>query len=229
MRFVVNVTAGGRYGPMGDRLESILKRQGQEYRIWRELPKDCPPHGEVPYAFKLFAIRSALERYGEPVVLWADSSIVPIRSLEFLWDLIERQGYWFSENLPYGKQDGPSYTCGQWACDAALPLLGITRETALEIPQVIATAFGLDFRTATARSFFEAWWRLMPAFKGAWWDPRSPVYEGSKDSRVLGHGHDQSAASVVAWRAGFRLTRPPAWIVDGIPATSETVLEIHRI
>ena len=87
--------------------------------------------------------------------MWLDSSIVPLRPLSSLWKLIEKQGYWFSENLPQGRLDLPCWNCGEWTCDSALGPLGITREEAFTIPHVIATAFGLDFSHQVARTSVE--------------------------------------------------------------------------
>jgi hypothetical protein len=227
MRAVVSVATGPRYCVMQDRLNQML--DPAEYRVfWREaLPPDCPTNEDVPYGFKVWAIKRAVELKA-PMVLWLDSSIVPLRPLSSLWKLIEKQGYWFSENLPQGRLDLPCWNCGEWTCDSALGPLGITREEAFTIPQVIATAFGLDFRRQIARDFFDEYLRLAverTAFQGPWYNRDGSA---SADPRVLGHRHDQTVASVLAWRLGMKLTLPPAWIVDGQDPTQETILSIQR-
>jgi hypothetical protein len=226
MRAVVNVSFGERFLLNGSRLERALTAQGENLIRWHGLPFGSPTHEETPFAFKAFALHSALEQ-GATVLLWADSSIVPLQSLDPLWALIEQQGYWFSENFPHGRRFGP-WTNGQWTSDAALVPLGITRAESFTFPHVIATAFGLDTRQAIAQQFLAEYLRLATegtAFQGGLSNHDLSM---SKDRRVLGHRHDQTAASVIAWRLGMLLTKPPAWIVDGIPATADTILEIRR-
>lgn len=213
---------------MLDRLASRLGCDDGTLLTWCDrFPPASPPHSEVPYAFKAYAIQAAFER-GYREVLWVDSSIVPIRPLEPLWKLIEQQGYWFSENLPQGQLNVAPWNCGQWCADSALQPLGITREEAFQIPHVIGTAFGLNFNHQVARHFFEEFLRLAQertTFQGPW---RNDDLEASKDARVLGHRHDQTVLSVLAHRFRMGLTKPPIWIVDGVPSTADTVLEICR-
>jgi hypothetical protein len=213
------------YGKNADRLQTSMESLGETVVTWRgEWPPGSPSHDQMHYAFKPFALRAAAER--NQVLLWADTSIVPIRPLAPLWDLIEAQGYWFSENLPHGSA-GRAWSCGEWTSDEALAQLGITREESFTFAHIIGTAFGLDLRHDIARQFLSEYLRLArgTAFNGAWSNADGKL---SSDPRVIGHRHDQTAASVIVWRLGMKLTTPPAWIVDGIPATDATVLEIKR-
>ena len=219
MRAVVNVSFGlARFRTNHARLEAILAGQAEQLLSWDGvLPHGSPTHQTTPYAFKAYALQNAALQ-GYQTLLWMDASVVPIQRFGKLWDLVERQGYWFSENLPHGST-GPCFTNGQWTSDAALAPLGISREESFTFPHVIATAFGLDLRHEIARRFLEEYLRLAKegtAFQGQWSNHGGCL---SSDPRVLGHRHDQTAASVIAWRLGMALTTPPAWIVDGIPAT----------
>jgi hypothetical protein len=227
MRAVVCVATHGKYIGCRERLRSILARQGETFIAWgAELPPGSPSHQEKQFAFKFHAIREAL-RMGYSTILWADSSIIPLRPLTPLWELIEAEGYWFSMNLPWGKTNIPPWSTGAWTCDAALEPLGITREESFQIPHVIGTAFGLNLRFPIAQQFLKSYGELAEgtAFCGPTVNNHG---EASADRRVLGHRHDQTAASVLAYRLGMKLTTPPTWIVDGIPATQETILEIRR-
>jgi hypothetical protein len=219
-RVIVNV-ATGRYRALQDRLANAVIHEPAYKRWWGyHLPPGSPTHEDVPYAFKIYAIKNMMEE-GIPAIMWMDSSIVPQAPLNPLWELIERQGYWFSAN--------PPWDCGQFTCDAALPALGISREEAFNIPHVMATAFGLDFRHDITREFYTEYMRLVnekTAFRGAWNNRNKAA---SSDPRVLGHRHDQTVASVLAWRLGMTLTTPPEFIVDGGKPTDRTILEIHRL
>lgn len=230
IRAIVNVSVGSaRYCQHCCRLSHELLKQpiGATSLFWMNmLPPHSPSHDAVPYAFKVYAI-AASRRMGYSSILWMDSSIVPLENLEPLWAEIEEKGYWFSENFPCARTD-ERYNCGQWTSDAALEPLGITREEAFNIPLVIATSFGLDFKHKIAGTFFDEWVRLAEgkqAFIGPWANTHG---EASPDPRVLGHRHDQTAASVLAYRLGMKLTTPPKWIVDGIAPTDETILSIQR-
>jgi hypothetical protein len=231
MRCIVNVATGGRYGPLQDRLRKALLDLGEDAHLmfWRdELPPGSPRPEETPYAFKVHAIRHAMEE-GFTRVIWMDSSVIPVRPLYSLWERLLRRGWWISAN--------PPWNCGEWTCDSALGPLVLSRENAFSIPQVMGTAFGLDFRDTLAYNFFL---RLIHyaadgrAFRGPW-NNLDGVASG--DPRVKGHRHDQTVMSVLAWRMGMELTTPPGWIEDmdqaaafgALPPSSEgTLLRICR-
>lgn len=197
-RVVLNV-ATGHYVKGQQRLCRAF--QGVDLLTWADqMPPNCPNHQRVPYAFKAYAIQEAIAR-GYSAILWADACILPHGDLGPLWSLIETQGYWFSRN---------GFKNGEWCSDAALPLLGITREEAFEQEHVVATTFGLDLRSAVGREFAAEYFRFAQngAFKGPW---KNEHGEASSDSRVRGHRHDQTAASVLCHRLGMKLTDPPAW------------------
>lgn len=177
----------------------------------------CPPAlvPVSPYSFKVDAIE-LVHSMGAEIILWCDSSIVPIKPLDELWDLIESQGYWFSKN--YG------YTNGEWCCDAALPILGTTREESFKVPQIIATSFGLNLRQPIAQEWFSRWRDL--AFRGAF---NGPHDGGSTDPRVVGHRHDQTAGAHICHQLGMTLTTPPDWIAEGgQPINDNTLMVIER-
>lgn len=144
-------------------------------------------------------------------MLWLDSSIVVVRPLDPLYEEIERRGYLLFRN--------GGARVGEWSSDAFLEWYGIDRGEAMAIPEVVGTAIGLDLRSEVGRSFLDAWmagalagtpFRGRPepfaereAYEDSRWNRSNAV---SADSRVLGHRHDQSVASVLAFRAGMTLT-----------------------
>lgn len=214
-RAIVNV-ATGDYIRGQKRLRSIV---GDLLECWTNImPSGCPPHSEVPYGFKGYAL-DAVRRRGADLVLWCDASIKPIRSLEPLWNLIEQQGYWFSANW---------WPNGAWCSDAALPLLGMTREESMAHMHVAATAFGLNLRSEIGSGFLDDYLRYAKngAFCGPW---KNDHGKASSDPRVLGHRHDQTAASVICWRRGMTLTQPPKWFAYKGHDTEETVLLVERV
>jgi hypothetical protein len=226
VRIAVSVATGLHYVLKQERLLDALLRDPchpcSSYFWTNALPPGSPSHEAVPYGFKAYALEQAarLVPNDPPTLMWMDSSIYLVKSLEPLWQSIESRGYWFSNN--------PPWNCGEWTCDSALEPLGITREEAFDIPQVIATCFGLDMRHEIAREFLKEYKRLADtpgAFQGPWTNENG---QASKDPRVKGHRHDQTAASVIAYRLGMKLTEPPKWILNCGPGTEETVIEIRR-
>jgi hypothetical protein len=212
---------------------------------WRSrLPKDCPSHQLVPYAMKAYALHEAAQK-GHDLLLWADASILPIRSLEPLWERIERDGYWFSSN----GYSNYTWTADSQYCDLFEPefarLYGLDstsvrqlpvssrpqqhiRETNQEIPHVVATAFGLNLAHHKGREFLAEYYRLASqtrAFCGPWMNSMNTDYSDQKvdgvrcapcgPPDVKGSRHDQTCASVLAWRLGFELTNPPDIITYG--------------
>jgi hypothetical protein len=192
--------------------------EGAHLKAFMELPPGCPEHLDIPYAFKAYALRAMWDK-GYSSVLWADSSVTALRSLNPIWEHTERLGYWFSDNN--------GWNCGQWTCDAALPLLGITRQDAFDIPHVAATAFALDFSKLGAVKFFDYYWDgvVNGAFRGPWVNDKG---QASADPRVLGHRHDQTVASVAIWRLGMTTTKQPYLFSDGYGERDDTVLKVER-
>ena len=170
-----------------------------------KLPPHSPKHAEINYAFKAWAIEHA-RSIGHTRILWCDASIVPIRSVEPLWRLIETQGYWFSAN---------GYLNSEWTAVNRLEQLGVTAEENERIPHVATTAFGLDLTSDIGREFADEFLRLARngSFHGPW--------VGGKG---IQHRHDQTAASVIAWKLGMKLTDPPMWFAYKGGETDETIL-----
>ena len=212
-RGIVTVGTSDHFIGGVERLKKIIG-DSENIHAHYDFPSGSPTHQEIPYAFKPYAIEQA----PFDLVLWCDSSIIPLRPLNPIWKLIETQGYWFSRNY--------DYTNGEFCCDDALPILGATREESFKIPHVVATCFGLNMRDPVARYFLSRWKALAQAFKGPW---RNDSGEASSDPRVRGHRHDQSAASVVAYRLEMRLTDPPDYFAEqGFPTSPSTILTVHR-
>jgi hypothetical protein len=172
----------------------------------------------VPYAFKAYALED-LRKEGADLVIWADACIVPIRSMEPLWEKIERDGYWFMRN---------GYTNYEWTADSAYPDLfpelvrgSLAREVNKTIPHVVATSFGLNLQSEIGKAFLDEYYRLASttrALCGPWQNSNAPNVAGRNTDRwsapcgppdVSGHRHDQTAASVIAWRLGMKLTEWP--------------------
>lgn len=217
-RCVVNV-ATGRYVHGQNRLASCLTVPLVK---WGEmLPPHSPAHQDVPYAFKAYALKAAMD-LGFSTLLWADACIVP-RDLTALFERIERDGYWMSAN---------GWSNAEWTADWAYPYLGVTKEQNARIPHVVATAFGISLNHFKGASFLAEYLRLAQtkAFCGPWWNSNHRAYANYAgaapcgDESVRGHRHDQTSASVIAWKLGFELTESPTVFAYKGGETVATVL-----
>jgi hypothetical protein len=221
-----------------------------------ELPDGCPPHAEVPYAMKAYALKNVADA-GDETLLWCDACILPgARPLTDLWEKIERDGVWLANN---------GFSNYEWTADFAYPelfreelakwgidpdrhsplpayLLEELRKLNKKIPHVVATAFGISLKHPKGRAFLDEYYRLASetkAFCGPWTNlGRTAMYApdfteqwmpgerqcvcGPPD--VRGHRHDQSAASVIAWRLGVELTDCPEWFSYRGGETDKTCL-----
>lgn len=228
-RCVVNVGTG-RYRGGSERLrDKILEFGGSDFVSWTDpLPEEWPTHQQKPYAFKAWALQEAAKEHDQ--LLWIDSAVIPIRSLEPLWEKIENEGAWIPLN---------GWTNAQWCADSAYMDLfpGVPIEQAREInksvPHAVATAFGMNLNSEAGRKLLEEYYRLAntDAFCGPWSNTNCPEHWPQHPDRVgpcgpsdvLGHRHDQSALSVIAWRLGIKLSQCP-WGFAYPPPSEETIL-----
>lgn len=169
-----------------------------------ENPLNCPSHAQVPYAFKPHAMKAAAE-LGYRYLLWCDSSVYPVAPLNTIFDIIKKDKYLFFMC---------GWKAGQWCSDAALDSLGVTRDEAMEMDQLIGGCQGLDMGDVLCRAYLSQWYELSRdgiSFVGAWTNEKRQV---SKDPRVLGHRHDQVCASILAWQLGMRNYRTGTLLYD---------------
>lgn len=152
----------------------------------------CDSHQANPYMFKPAAFRAA-QRRGFEIILWVDCSIACVKDPAPVFEQIERDGHLLINS---------GWNTGQWCSDAALPLLGATRNELWKVPMITAGFLGLDLRKDRSQKFLEEYWQLAVAgaFKGPWTNRDS---EASPTEGVLGHRHDQTCASWLVHKLGM--------------------------
>lgn len=212
-----------------ERLEKSVKKFSPEAKFagWNALPKEWPTHQDKPYAFKAHALATA--SYGADLLIWADAAVVAVKPMEPLWERIESEGYWFPLN---------GWTNYEWTADSAYEDLfpGIPIDVARGInkrfPQVVATTFGINIRKPIGMEFLKEYLRLSNtnAFCGPWTNSNSSEAQNWKQdpsrmgpcgpSDVLGHRHDQTAASLIAYRLKMKLEQCPGFFGYNPPAES---------
>lgn len=193
------------------RLEESLKRThfNGDFLAWDDvLPEGSPTQFESPMAFKTFCFLEA-QKLGYNQVLWIDSQIVVLRSLEPIFDMIRSNNYvTFSNN--YGQ------FLGQWSSDEVLKLHQISREEAMMIPETPTSVIGLNLSSELGQNFLKRWHAMSTdglTFRGVStsingvddyyavaWNKENCI---SNDPRVGGHRHDQTGAGIVAHQLGL--------------------------
>lgn len=194
---VINVSVGKWYPRGQDRLSKSLDNIGYKGKklFWKNsYPHFCPSHQKIPYAFKPYAFREAQKR-GFDMALWIDSAVYAIKPIDCYFQRMEQEGHVLMKN---------GWSNGEWCTDAALNTLGLTREEALKMPHLMACVMGLNFKTERSLKFLDEWFKLANdgiTFPGPWTNKNG---EASSDKRVLGHRHDQTAASTISYRLGMK-------------------------
>ena len=164
-------------------------------RCWTDWPEGCPKHSEIPYGFKPWAMARAASAQG--AVLWLDAACWLRADPAPVFDRLAGAGYMLPDACD---------NLGRWTADSALDRLEISRREAFSVPMVAATAIGLDLRHVIARKFL-GWWLALSLDGVTFAGIGGSAYPG-----VLGHRHDQSAASAVAYQLGMGPTEWPAEI-----------------
>lgn len=159
----------------------------------------APPHAENNYAFKPMSIIKAYEK-GYRQILWLDASMRAIKSLEPIFEIIERDGYFFQDS---------GWPNSRWTNDRALEYFGTN-----EGPMLSSGVLGLDLTSEIGYKFFDQWTQAM----------RDGIFNGSWDD----HRHDQTCASLIAFKMGLKLQPGNTFFVYGKESeptiTEQTVL-----
>lgn len=157
------------------------------------------PHADNNYAFKPRAMIKAYEA-GYRQILWLDASMRAIKNLEPIFEIIERDGYFFQDS---------GWPNSRWTTPEAKVYFGTDEGDMLS-----SGVLGLDLGSEIGYAFFDKWTQAM----------RDGMFNGSWDD----YRHDQSAASLIAFNMGLKLQAGNTFFVygkDDEPTISEqTVL-----
>jgi hypothetical protein len=202
---IVNVSVGSS-NPIGQaRMGRSLDRWAPDIpRIfWDRWPGK--PHSECPYGFKVDAFDQAVQQSYDRA-LWLDSHVIAVNHLSPVWA-------WLNESPVLQLED--NWTVGEWTSDHALSMFGITRDAAMTMPMSWAKVVGIDLRHSKGIAFLDRWRRLRDkgAFEGPW---RRDSCGVPSDPRYLGHRHDQSCASWLAYDMGIKMA-PKAIFISTFP------------
>ena len=138
------------------RLVSFVKKSDFKghilYRVggWPNIKGGSLKLAHVPYAFKPSFFKEA-ERLGYKRVLWLDTAVLPIVSLNAIFNTIQEKGYFVMGN---------GHMIGQYMNEEAAKAFGIHLQDAYQIPSCSAGLFGVDFTNAKAHHVIDRWYAL---------------------------------------------------------------------
>ncbi len=211
---IINVACGGWYPKGQDRLRKNLDAVGFSgtKMFWRDSFPAGKTHAAIPYGFKPFAFDEA-RKAGFKKVLWMDAAELVEKSVQPIFDHIERVSYFLMNNVGFNN--------GEWCSDAALKTLNLDREESFKMPHLMACVMGFDFENIVCNEFLDRWLALANDGKTFIGKHTNANGEVSKDKRVRGHRHDQTAASALSlklgmnqWEVPFKWIWYPCWATE---------------
>ena len=149
------------------------------YKIggWPDLEGGSFVLSHVPYAFKVCFFKEAA-RLGYKRVLWLDTAIIPLVSLNTIFQQIEKEHFFILGN---DHMVGPHFMN-----DESAAYFGLTLEETEEIPSCSASILGVDFTHPRAVELIDRW------------------YEAAKDPYAFFNPRcDQSALSLILHQMGI--------------------------
>jgi hypothetical protein len=137
----------------------------------------APPHSECMYGFKPVFFQYA-RSMGYRVVLWLDASMYIRKSLDPLFDHIEKHGYFFQDS---------GWMNDRWTTPEQKAYFGTDAGK-----MISSGVIGLDLRHPEANTFLDCW--VLAAKKG--------MFNGSHEVTR----HDQTCASLIVEQLGLTIT-----------------------
>lgn len=121
------------------------------YRIggWPDVAGDGLSVIDVPYAFKVCIFREA-QRKGFKKALFLDTSVIPLVSLNAIFDMIQEKGFFVMGNF---------HNVGPYASLPVLYYFGVSLEQANSIPSCSAGLLGVDFTQPLGAEIIDRWYK----------------------------------------------------------------------
>lgn len=207
-----------------DRLRESLIQQGYQgdvllFNDFNQVGSKV--HLEVPYQFKVYAIEKA-KQMGYDIVLYCDASLYAIKNVMPVIHHIIEKGY---------LMEFCGFSVGQFSTDLCLNEFNLTRDEAMLIQLHSAGFTGLNFQNDIANKFFDKWLQSAKdeiTFCGDW---NNNHKQCSNDDRCLGHRHDQTTASIIAYNLEMERMNPyyMQYAYDGVDVKSNTIFNCRGI
>ena len=194
MRCIINVAIGGRYPKEQQRLGNSLKKYFDgDFLNWSEFPNDNF-NKENKYNAKASAFEEAI-KMGYTQILWVDSPVVALKSLNPIFNSIEENGYLTMKN--------DAYNCAMSCSDACLKYFNVTRDDAERMQEHAGGIIGVDITNPKGRKLIEL---FIQACKDGACDGSRDHDGQSSDPRFKFHRQCQSVLSLAANTLGLPYT-----------------------
>jgi hypothetical protein len=194
MRCIVNAYIGstGWYQKGAARLKSSVYKHGAIDLVqYHNHPINDIYDPECHYTIKAAALKSAVDE-GYRSLLWADCSMICQQSTDPIFELIEKDGIYCETN---------GFNAAQECSDKCLNYYGISRDEAENIPMCSSGLIGFDIHLEIGISFYEMF--IQAAIDGIFSGSRQHDNQ-SQDHRFMHHRQDQSAASIILYKLGYK-------------------------
>ena len=149
------------------RIDKFLKRIGYKGHFiakiggWPNIQGGDLVFAHIPYAFKLCFFEE-VKNLGYKNVLWIDSSIIPLKSLEPVFEKIEKVGY-------FGYLS--SHKVVDYSNEEALATFGLDMKKAEDILTIEGSVIGLNLKTEVGNLLLNEWRKS--ALNGGFYSARS--------------------------------------------------------
>ena len=218
---VINFASGNWYPTGQDRLAASIEAHGNGIPLLpfsNAAELGCPPHEQVPYAFKAYAFKRAME-LGYELILWCDAAVWAIQPIQPVFDYLAEHSHLFFVNSNIGR----------FVSDACLRGFNLSRDAAMTMPELTGCCMGLNMTTPLAQEFFRQYMDKANdgfSFIGSW---NNDQHQVSDDPRCAGHRHDQSCASIIACNLGMTYLVPhETFFSYWAPTVKDTVVFVNR-
>jgi hypothetical protein len=141
--------------PQGiERIQKALKQIGFRGHFFYKkggfanLEGDGLTLAHIPYAFKPCFFRE-VKNLGYKYVLWLDSSMAPLRSLDWIFEKIKDKGYFGYQTM--------GHPLDQYANPYILRIFQVSAEEAKNIPTVETGVIGLDLSSEIGNKLLDQW------------------------------------------------------------------------
>lgn len=207
MNCIINVGVGAWHPRGSQRLAETMVHpdmgnfQGT-VKCWKdEYPPGSPTHQDIPYGFKPYAFKWAMEQ-GYDNVLWCDSAVYAQHDVRPIFDHIEKHGHFILRN---------GWTSANWCTDRQLEVFGYTRDEADKLPHPMACVVGLNLRDDIGDMIYDGYLSGVPLFPGPWSNKNKELGE---DKRILGSRHDQAVLGLIMADVGLleHYVNPQGWL-----------------
>jgi hypothetical protein len=197
MDLIVNGSNGMYWYPKGsERLAKSLDAVGwTDYKIYNNYP-DSVFDRSCPYTIKPEIISFVVNEIRPTRILWVDCSVWAMRNPKPIFDIINKDGYYFWSS---------GYNAAQTCSDKCLEYFGIDRDKAETYEDCSTSIFGVDLSNEVGAKFIINW--VQSAIDGAFHGSRLHDNQ-SQDHRFLFHRQDQSAATCLIGEMGLKIHKP---------------------